>query len=212
MAVSGLSPTAEVTRGGYRAPDRRASQDNPAPLEPPAAAAPAGESPADAFPLDVAYYAARFRAGLSQLGLPAEADSEPPEPSESQGDPALFDFFGNLSVLLLAVRSGDLPRAQAAANALEMEVLVERSAGRHAEAASTHRLDDIGRLLGAVQSRDEVAARAVAKDLAAEFRAPPAPATAPAEPPPPPDPYAEADIGGAAYDTLAHYFDAETPA
>jgi hypothetical protein len=109
-----------------------------------------------------------------------------------------------------------------------MEVLVERSAGRHGESGSSHMLDDLGRLLGAAQSRDETAARAAAKDLAAEFRGAAAPAFAPQEPPPvlarleapppviarlepPPDPYAEheTDAGGAAYDTLSHYFDAE---
>jgi hypothetical protein len=222
MALSEVSATAEVTRGGYRSPERRAPKDQPAASEPPASSA-TGDSAADAYPLEVAYYAGRFRADLSQLGLPAEPANSPPEPSESQADPALFDFFGNLSVLLLAVRSGDLTRAQAAADALEMEVLVERSAGRSGESASAHMLDDLGRLFGAVQSRDETAARAAAKNLAAELQgattppppasAPPPPASAPPPPAsaPPPDPYAEtdADAGGAAYDTLAHYFDAE---
>jgi hypothetical protein len=227
MAVSELSATAEVTRGGYRAPDRRAREDNPAPPPLPVAPPPASESLPDTFPADVAFYAGRFRADLSQLGLPAEPEQQRSDGSESHGDPALFDFFGNLSVLLLAVRSGDLPRAQAAADALEMEVLVERSAAPHGESASGRVLGGLGRLIGAAQSRHETAARAAAKDLAAkdlaakdlaakdlaaELRGAPARALAPPEPPP--DPYAghEADVGGAAYDTLAHYFDAETPA
>jgi hypothetical protein len=110
MSVSELSPTGEVKRGGYRAPDRRAKEDNPPPA-PPAVAPPPPEPPAEPFPLDVAFFASRFRADLSRLGLPAEPEQARPDAAESQGDPALFDFFGNLSVLLLAVRAGDLPRA-----------------------------------------------------------------------------------------------------
>jgi hypothetical protein len=185
-----------VTRGGYRAPDRHAGQETPAPPDPPP---PPSESPADAHPLDVAFFAGRFRADLSRLG----SDNGEAETSAAHDDPALFDFFGNLNILLLAVRSGDLPRAQAAADALEMEVLVERSAGRRGEASPPHMLDDLGRLLGAAPTPDDGAA---AKPPAAEFAPPTAPAAAP-----PPDPYAEhdADAGGAAYDTLSHYFDDE---
>jgi len=207
MALSEVSATAEVPRGGYRSRDRRGAQDNPPPSEPP----PVNETPAEVFPLEVAYHARRFRTDLSQLSIPSGLGAGDPDASESQGDPALFDFFGNLSVLLLAVRAGDLTRAQAAADALEMDVLVERSAGRRAgEAASTHMLDDLSRLIGAAQSRDENAARAAALVLATEYRGAQG-AAASERREPPPDPYAksETDAGGAAYDTLAHYFDAD---
>jgi hypothetical protein len=204
MALSEVTATAEVSRGGFRSRGRRGPQENPPPSEPP----PVDETPAEVFPLEVAYHARRFRTDLSQLSLPAGLGAGEPEASESQGDPALFDFFGNLSVLLLAVRAGDLTRAQAAADALEMEVLVERSAGRRAaEPASSAMLDNLSRLIGAAQSRDENAARAAALILATEYRGA---QSAPA-PEPPPDPYAvaETDAGGAAYDTLSHYFDAD---
>ena len=207
MALSEVSATAEVSRGGYRSRDRRGAQENAAPSEPP----PANEAPAEEFPLEVAYHARRFRTDLFHLSIPAGLGDGEPGASESQGDPALFDFFGNLSVLLLAVRAGDLSRAQAAADALEMEVLVERSAGRRGgEPASAHMLDNLSALIGAAQSRDENAARAAALVLATEYRgAQGAPASEPSGPPPDPYAVAEADTGGAAYDTLAHYFDAD---
>jgi hypothetical protein len=207
MALSEVSATAEVSRGGYRAPGRRGGQQHPPLPEPP----PAIEAAAEDFPHEVAYHARRFRTDLSQLSLPATPGAGEPEASESQGDPALFDFFGNLSVLLLAVRAGDLTRAQGAADALEMEVLVERSAGRRGgEPASAHMLDNLSALIGAAQSRDENAARAAALVLATEYRgAQGAPASEPSGPPPDPYAVAEADTGGAAYDTLAHYFDAD---
>ena len=204
MALSEVSATAEVSRGGYRSRDRRGAQENAAPSEPP----PANEAPAEEFPLEVAYHARRFRTDLFHLSIPAGLGDGEPGASESQGDPALVDFFGNLSVLLLAVRAGDLSRAQAAADALEMEVLVERSAGRRG--AEPALIDDLSRLIGAAQSRDERAAREAARALALDFsNAPGSAAHARSEPPP--DPYAgsETDSGGAAYDTLAHYFDAD---
>jgi hypothetical protein len=207
MPLSELSASAEVSHGGYRAPDRRPSQDAPAPPDPPAAASASAEG-ADAFPAEVAFYASRFRADLSQLGDPAAPRGSRPEASESPSDPALFDFFGNLSVLLLAVRSGDLARARAAADALEMEVLVERSAGR-GEPAAPHKIDEFGRMLVVPLPRPTPPP---APPPARAEAAPPAPALTAAAPVAPPDPYAEngPDAGGAAYDTLAHFFDAET--
>ncbi len=146
------------------------------------------------FPLDVAYYAGRFRADLSQLGGPAEPREERADVSDSQGDPALFDFFGNLSVLLLAVRAGDLPRAQAAANALEMEVLVERSAGRAGEPAAPP----------ARRRRPPVRSRAQARGGGARAGAPTRARAAARS-----LWRTRAEEGGAADDAPAPYFDAE---
>jgi len=207
MALSELSATSEVSRGGYRSPGRRGGQESAPLSEPP----PAIEAAVEDFPHEVAYHALRFRTDLSQLHLPAGLGDSEPEASEAQGDPALFDFFGNLSVLLLAVRAGDLTRAQSAADALEMEVLVEHSAGRRAgEGASSHMLDNLSRLIGAAQSRDGNAARAAALILSSQYRSGQSGAVSERREPPP-DPYAQAetDAGGAAYDTLTHYFDAD---
>ena len=204
MGLLGLSAASEYQHGGYHASDRRSAPEFFASAEAQAPPPPAPE-PAPV-PLDVAFYASRFRADLTQLKPPAQ----PPEAAtsdEPDGDRELFAFFGNLSVLLLAVRAGDLPRAQSAADALEMDVLVERNAGRRP--ADAHLLDDLGRLLGAAHCHDEDAARAAARDLADEFR------HVLALPKPPPDPYARAlepETGGAAYETLAHFFDADAHA
>lgn len=197
MGLSSLSATLEYP-SGYRPPDRRAVLDFVAPVEP----APPPPEPAPEFsPLDVALFASRFKADLTRLRPPSEPVSDS-DASEAESDAHLFDFFGNLSVLLLAVRAGDLTRAQSAADALEMDVLVERNSGRRPAESSL--LDDLGRLFGAAHSRDEAGARAAAGRLAGEFRhvlAPPvALATEAREP------------GAAAYETLAHYFDAEAAA
>ena len=175
MSWSGLIAATEFAPGGrYRGPARRAPQERPAKAE--------GQEPAPApgEPFDLAYYAGRFRTDLTQLQA-FEGAREPATPANAESDQQLFDFFGNLSVLLLAVRAGDLSRAQAAADALEMEVLVERSAGRR-PGAPTPRLDDLGALFSAAQSPEESAV---------------------AEPAP------QAEDGGAAYDTLTQYLDGE---
>ena len=189
MPWSDLIATTEFAPGGrYRARDRRAPPDRSAKTE-------GQESPAAEESFDPAYYAGRFKTDLTQLQA-FEGAREPANPRESENDQQLFDFFGNLSVLLLAVRAGDINRAQAAADALEMEVLVERSASRRPGAA-TPMLDDLGALLSAAQSHDETAARLAAEGLAADFQNIAGPASdAPAP---------QFDDGGAAYDTLTQY-------
>jgi len=185
MPWSGLIATTEfAAEGRYRAPGRRAPQDRSAkPREQGASAAP-GE------PFDPAYYAGRFKTDLTQL----KAFDGARETTGGEGDQQLFDFFGNLSVLLLAVRAGDINRAQAAADALEMELLVERSAGRRSGAAA-QMFDDLGALFSAAQSHDEDAARFAAQELAADIQSAAAP-----------DPQApQPDDGGAAYETLTQY-------
>lgn len=131
MPLSGLSVATELALGShYPAPHRRAPPDRspPRPAEATASGSPvtAGDTAVDA-----ALYAGRFKANLAELRLSPEggvcADRHAPA---DEADQALFDFFGNLSVLLIAVRAGDLAQARAAADALEMEVLIERSAGR----------------------------------------------------------------------------------
>ena len=191
MVLAEVSATGDATRVGYNFPDRRPSHEPPQPLEPPT---PPAAEPAEQHSVDVAFHANRFRADLSQLGAPAEPYEHEPGASDAQGDPALFDFFGNLNVLLLAVRAGDLARARAAASALEMEVLVERSAGRAGEPVSGRRLEDFGRLFGPHPKRE-------ATTLGPVLTAAPAP----------PDPYGElgADEGAAAEDAAAAYFDAQ---
>ena len=165
MLVPGLGAATDVARDKrHRAADRRAGEDWPSPREPEAAPA------VDAEPYDAAYYASRFKSEVWTLGASAEPQKPLPAP-DHESDARLFDFFGHLSVLLVAVRAGDIERARAAADALEMEVLVERSAGRDLSGpAALPWVADLGRMLR--------------------------PAAAAA---------AEAPIGGAAYDTLAHY-------
>jgi hypothetical protein len=192
MSWSGLIAATELAPGArYRGPPRRAPQERPVKTEaqePPPA-------PVETFDPD--YYAGRFKTDLSQLQA-FEGAREAPSPANAESDQQLFDFFGNLSVLLLAVRAGDLSRAQAAADALEMEVLVERSAGRRPGPAAAM-LDDLGALFSAVQSRDENAARAAAHGLAADFQSAANPAPEPQT--------AQPEDGGAAYDTLTQYLD-----
>ena len=190
MPWSDLIATTEFAPGGrYRTPDRRPPQDRSVKAEGQESSAAAGES------FDPAYYAGRFKTDLSQLQA-FEGAREPTNPAGGENDQQLFDFFGNLSVLLLAVRAGDINRAQAAADALEMEVLVEHSAGRRPGAAA-HGLDDLGALLSAAQSHDEAAARLAAEGLAADFQNIAEPASD--------APVAQFDDGGAAYDTLTQY-------
>ncbi len=163
MPLSGLSATSEyAAEARYRAPGRRAPQDRPAKAEAQApSAAPDGS-------FDPDYYASRFKTDLSQLQA-FDGAREPPDPAGAEDDQKLFDFFGNLSVLLLAVRAGDIARAQAAADALEMEALVERSAGRRRGPAEPA-LEDLGALFGASQSPDEMAAGAAAGEFDGNFR------------------------------------------
>jgi hypothetical protein len=185
MPLSGLSVTTEFSpEGRFRAPGRRAPQDRPAKAE--------RQAPAPR-PGHPAYHAGRFKTDLTQL----QAFDGARDPASAESDQKLFDFFGNLSVLLLAVRAGDINRARAAADALEMEVLVERSAG-HRPDAQANMLDDLAALLDAAQSRDESAARVAPKELAADFQSAVAPQESFAE-------TARPDDGGAAYDTLTQY-------
>jgi hypothetical protein len=186
----------------HRAADRRAQPDR---SHGPAFAA-AGLSPApnaaegsgDAY--DAAFYASRFKANLSQLNVPAEGrETSSPDPSAQaeESDQSLFNFFGNLSVLLVAVRAGDLTRARAAADVLEMEVLVERSAGRLLSAPG---LDDLGHWLGAPQTGGESARAAenVAQSGAAASAPPDLRAISPDD-----------KSAGSAYEMLAAFFDGE---
>ena len=194
MSWSGLIAATDFAPGGrYRGHPRRAPQEPPVKTEGP-------EPPsAPVEPFDPDYYAGRFKTDLTQLQA-FEGAREAATPANAESDQQLFDFFGNLSVLLLAVRAGDLSRAQAAADALEMEVLVERSAGRRPGPAA-HVFDDLGALFSAAQSRDENAARVAAQGLAADFQS----AASPAPDPRPPQP----EDGGAAYDTLTQYLDGD---
>ncbi|MDE3174964.1 MAG: hypothetical protein KGM15_02515 [Pseudomonadota bacterium] len=168
MFVPGLGAVTDVTRDKrHRAGDRRAPDDPPHAREPDAAPPPHEEGAA--FDVD---FANRFKSQIWRLGAGAE---EPPP------DPGLFDFFGHLNVLLLAVRDGDIERARAAADALEMEVLVERCAGQPAsEPAAPLWTGNFGRLSNAADLYHDSAA-------------------APDSPP------ADAPAGGAVYDTLTHY-------
>jgi hypothetical protein len=106
MAVTELS-SAWVTPYD---PRRRAAERRP-PREPPARALPEMQAalPAPSAPPPM------FRPDLSQLSAPVEPA------------PAPFDIA--LGQLVSAVRQGDLARARAAFEALETEMLVERSAG-----------------------------------------------------------------------------------
>ncbi len=131
MPLSGLSVATELALGLHHpAPNRRAPADRPNRKSADTSAAGTPREFEDA-PGDAAFYAGRFKANLAALNLSPEGlvSAEPPAPAD-ETDQSLFDFFGNLSALLVAVRAGDLTQARAAADALEMEVLVERSAGR----------------------------------------------------------------------------------
>ncbi len=202
MPLSGLTATTEyASEPRYR--DRRAPQDRlgkpeaPLPLSP-SAAYDSGDG------YDAAFYGRRFKTDLSQLQVFDGADAPPPD---AEGDSTLIDFFGHLSVLLVAVRAGDIGRAQSAADALELDALVERNVGRRS-GGSAAMLGDLVAMLGAAQSRDETAARVAARDLANDFQTVVAPAAFV-----PRDPYAdEAEDGGAAYETLTQYLDGEAGA
>ncbi len=198
MPLSGLTATIEYApEPRYRerrAPPDRSKPEVQPPVSPPAAVE-AGESH------DAAFFARRFKTDLTQLRVFDGADEAAPTP-DAEGDSALMDFFGHLSVLLVAVRTGDIARAQAAADALELDALVERSVGRRSGGSSAM-LTDLVALLGAAQTRDETAARAAAKELADEIQSVVSTAFMT-----PRDPYAEdAADGGAAYDTLTQYLD-----
>lgn len=199
MPLSGLTATMEYApEARYR--ERRAPPDRNKPeAQPPnpPAASEAGDS------YDSAYFGRRFKTDLSQLRV-FEGAEEPSSSPDAEGNSALFDFFGHLSVLLVAVRTGDISRAQAAADALELDALVEHNVGRRSS-GSAAMLADLVALLGAAQLRDETAARIAAKELADDFQSAVAPPIAAAR-----DPYAEeAADGGAAYDTLTHFLDGE---
>ena len=90
-------------------------------------------------------------------------------PARPPGDSALIDFFGNLSVLLVAVRAGDIGRARAAADALELDALVERSAGVDS-GGSRRMLEDLVAMLGAAQSRDATKPASLPGTLANDSR------------------------------------------
>jgi hypothetical protein len=186
-----ISRTEFAPEARYRAPARRPSKERSANAEgQPDRAAP--EQPQDAF------QTGRFKTDLTQL-QPFDGARDAAEQA-SETDQQLFDFFDNLAALLLAVRAGDINRARSAADALETDVLVERSAGGRTGAAA-QLLDGLGALFDAAQSRDGEAAHLAAQELAVNFQSAAAPA---------PEPQAEQpDDGGAAYETLTQYLDGE---
>src|SRR5579863_9775922 len=197
MTLSELTATSEyASETRYR--DPRAPQDRLGrPEDTSSLDRPAAEDFGDVS--DAVFYGRRFKTDLSQLK--AFDGAQAPSP-DAEGDSALIDFFGHLSVLLVAVRAGDITRAQSAADALELDALVERNGGRRS-GGSAAMLGDLVALLGAAQSRNEGAARLAARDLAGDFALAPAPRT-------PREPYrGSAEDGGAAYETLAHYLDDE---
>jgi hypothetical protein len=199
MPLSGLIATTEhVSEARYR--ERRAPPDRPnKPQALPAIAPFAADEAEDGYDAD--YYGRRFKTDLSQLKV-FDGTEEAPPPPDAGEDSALFDFFGHLSVLLVAVRAGDIARAQSAADALELDALVDRNIARRS-GGSAAMLGDLVALLGAAQSRDETAARVAAKDLADDLQSVVAlPAYALR------DPHAvAAEDAGAAYDTLTQYLD-----
>ena len=100
------------------------------------------------------------------------------------------------------MRAGDIGRAQAAADALELDALLEHNAARPS-GASTALLDELVALLSGARSVEESGARALALSVSEA----PEPAVIV-----PPDAYADMDApddGGAAYDTLRHYLEGE---
>ncbi len=119
MLVPGMGAATDVARENRHRPwDRRAREDPPNSREPDAPPPVVEEG----VTYDVASYANRFKSQIWRLN----AYAEEPAPPDRDGDNRLFDFFGHLNLLLLAVREGDIARARAAADALEMEVLAER--------------------------------------------------------------------------------------
>jgi hypothetical protein len=208
MSLSSLSAKTDYTYDGQAySRGRRAPLDNPDPSESKVAPPIVYENPPPAQPFDLAFYASRFKADLSQLKAFSKNDEDfpPGNAADADGDRVLYDFFGNLSVLLVSVRAGNLERARAAADALELEVMVESSAGARGP-GRLNMLDDLRHLLNAAQSGDETAARAAAQDLARDVKQSldkprghpaPDPAATPGEP--------DLDATAAAYDALMAY-------
>ena len=203
MSLSSLSAKTDYGLGGhmYSRP-RRAPQEKLGESEErePARAAPEDFEGV----LDAAKYASRFRANLAQLEVFASAPDDAPA-SEPGADDALFEFFGNLSVLLVSVRRGDIDRARAAADALAMELMIEGGAG---ETGRPHLLQDLRHMVSAAQSGDEGAARAAAKEVARDVRD----ALEPPYAPPPATAAPSIDATAAAYDTLMAFSEGEAPA
>jgi len=211
MSLSGLG--AKSTYGGRgNSQGRRAPLDIPDAAEPNGAAAPiASEKPPSAHPFDIDFYASRFKIDLSRLkAFDKDDDAFPPrapgDATDADGDRILYDFFGNLSVLLVSVWVGNLERARAAADALELEVMVESSAGVRPPPGRPNMLEDLRHLLIAAQSGDETAARAASQDLARDVKqtldkpsGSPEPEAASTSGAPAPD------ATGAAYDALVAY-------
>jgi hypothetical protein len=195
MPLSSLTATTEYApEPRYRQRERRSAQDRAARSEP-AAAAPAPAQGA----FDATFYASRFKTDLTQLRAFEGAEGAE-RPTACEVEPGLAEFFGNLSTLLVAVRAGDILRAQAAADALELDALVERNAVRRPGDCAPL-LDDLVGQLAASQASGQTAARVAARELAGEFDPGLSPIALP-------DAYAEAeppDDGGAVYDTLRHY-------
>jgi hypothetical protein len=195
MAMSGLTATIDhAAEARYR--ERRAAADRPQrpELQLPPSPTPANDS-GDGF--DAAYFGRRFKSDLWRLKAFDGAEETAPA-ADPAGDSALIDFFGHLSLLLVAVRAGDLGRAQAAADALALDALVELSAGMGAGGLAAL-LGELVSHLAAPISRDDDAGLAAAHALADDLHAVASGA-------PGPDPYAdEIDDGQAAYDTLAHF-------
>jgi hypothetical protein len=108
MPLSGVKATTDYPPDArYR--ERRAPFDRPTKLEdPPASPAPGAKTGED---YDAAFYARRFKTDLSQLKAFDGAEESTASPPDPEGDSALMEFFGHLSVLLVAVRSGDISRA-----------------------------------------------------------------------------------------------------
>ena len=127
MAMPGLTATIDhAAEARYR--ERRAAADRQhrPELRLPPSPPPADDS-GDGF--DAAYYGRRFKSrplAVSRRSTGPRRRRRAPDPAE---DSALIDFFGHLSLLLVAVRAGDIGRAQAAADALALDALVELSAG-----------------------------------------------------------------------------------
>jgi hypothetical protein len=188
MPLSGVIATTEYpSEPRYR--DRRAPQDRPSKPEAPLPPGPPAHDSGDVY--DAAYYSRRFKTDLSQLHVFDGAEEPSPD---ADGDSAMIDFFGHLSLLLVAVRDGDIRRAQAAADALELDAMAERNVGRR-PAGSAALLGDLVATLGAAGLRDDGAARLAPAAVVER------------------DPYAdEGEDGGAAYETLTQYLDREADA
>jgi hypothetical protein len=207
MSLSSLSANTDLAYDG-----RRRSRDRRASLDARDATVSKGVSPpiATASPFDPDYYASRFKTDISHLkAFDTDDDAFPPgtpaSATDADGDRILLDFFGNLSVLLVSVRAGNLERARSAADALELELLVESSAGSWAAPGRPTMIDDLRHLLSAAQSGDEIAARAAAQDLARDVKQSldkPGAAASDAQ---------SADATGSAYDALMAYIDDDAP-